>query len=205
MYVPKEFSVKNNSEIDSFIQNHPFISLITNSGDFPIATHLPVIAKKQDTVWIIEGHLSLANTQNLAIQNNSNALCILLGSHSYVSSSVYSHENVPTWNYQAVHLYGQLESLSSEELDNHLAELVFLFEKERENPLDFMGFSKPMIESYKKEIIGFRLKVEKIEAAFKLSQNRNEIDKQAIISDLEKCPYHGAKDIANIMKNKKPH
>lgn len=203
MYVPKEFSVNNQKELDSFIDNHPFISLVTNSDDFPIATHLPIIAKKNNDTWILEGHISLANQQSKSIQNNSNALCIFLGAHSYVSSSVYSHENVPTWNYQAVHLYGKLEVLSESELDKHLNELVAYFEENREKPLNYADFSSKMIDSYKKEIIGFRLKVEKIDAAFKLSQNRNEVDQESIISDLEKCPFHGAKEVAKLMNNKK--
>lgn len=201
MYVPKEFSVNEQSQIDAFISDNPFVTLITNATDgFPIATHIPVVANKINDQWILEGHLALANKQAQEITANQNALCTILGSDAYISSSLYSHENVPTWNYQAVHLYGHLTKLNEQELDTHLEELVHHFEKNRDKALEFANFSSKMVESYKKEIIGFRLHSKKIEAAFKLSQTRSETDSKAIINDLESCPYSGAKEIAQKMK-----
>lgn len=202
MFVPEEFSVNDPQAIDDFILAHPFISLVTTNTKFPIATHIPIVAKKINNIWNIEGHISLSNEQSHSIKNNLPALCIHLGANAYISSSVYGHENVPTWNYKAVHLSGRLVPLTKNEMENHLNELVELFEQNREDPLNYNNFSKSMIDSYKNEIIGFRLIVEKIEAAFKLSQNRNKRDHHAIIEDLEKCPFDGAKKIANAMKFK---
>ncbi len=201
MYVPKEFSINDKKQLDAFILEHPFTTLITTSKDgFPIATHVPVVAKKNEDKWMLEGHLALANQQAQELSNNQKALCTVLGADAYISSSVYENENVPTWNYQAVHLYGQIVVLDENQKEQHLAELVQLFEKNRQKPLDYAQFSSKMVDSYKIEIIGFRLEVTKIEGAFKLSQNRNETDSMAIISDLEKCPFSGAKEIAKKMK-----
>lgn len=204
MYVPKAFEVRDAAIIDAFIQEHPFISLITVQDEYPIATHLPINAKKVANQWVLEGHLALANPQHLAIQRNSKALAIFMGPHAYISSSVYSHENVPTWNYQAVHARGELQILDDSELDSHLSDLVTFFEKSRHEPLELSSFSADLMQEYKKEIVGFRLRVEKIEAAFKLSQNRNSEDYQAIIEDLEKCPFSRAQEIAQQMKANKP-
>ena len=191
MFVPKKYSAKDQNQIDDFIAEHPFVSLITTSEDgFPIATHIPIVAKKVDGIWHLEGHIALANIQHLAILISDKALCTILGAHGYISSSVYSYENVPTWNYEAVHLYGNLERLSDNELDTHLTELVDFFEKNREKPLKYADFSSKMLGSYKKEIVGFRLKVSKTEAAFKLSQGHSEQDMNSIIKDLKKCPIH---------------
>lgn len=202
MYVPKEFSVKDQTQRDAFIAEHPFVTLTSVDTDgFPIATHLPVIAKQDEQSWIFEGHMALANNQSQHVQNGQKALVIITGSDAYISSSLYTHENAPTWNYEAVHAYGVLELLTNEELDKHLDDLVAFFEKNRVKPLVYSHFSPTMIESYKKEIVGFRLKAVKIEAAFKLSQNRNEIDQKAIIADLEKCPFSGAQEMAKVMKS----
>lgn len=75
-------------------------------------------------------------------------------------------------------------------MDTHLTELIGFFEKNREKPLKYADFSYKMLESYKTEIVGFRMKVSKIEAAFKLSQGLNEQDMSAIIENLKKCPMH---------------
>ncbi|MFA7274706.1 MAG: FMN-binding negative transcriptional regulator [Crocinitomicaceae bacterium] len=202
MYVPDEFSVKDTAKIDAFIAANHFISLVTANGDFPIATHIPVLAKKVNEKWFLEGHLALANEQSKAILSCSNALCIVLGPDAYISSSLYSHENVPTWNYQSVHLSGKLSPLNDTELDHHLAEIVGFFEKTRENPLEFDHFSIEMMDSYKKEILGFQFETVKLEVAFKLSQNRNLVDQAAIVQDLQKCPFESAKRVADAMKNK---
>ena len=114
MFVPKKYLAKDQNQIDDFIAEHPCVSLITTSEDgFPTATHIPVITKKVDGIWHLEGHIALANKQHLDIINTSKALCTVLGAHGYISSSVYSYENVPTWNYEAVHLYGNLIRLFS--------------------------------------------------------------------------------------------
>jgi transcriptional regulator len=199
MYVPKEFKVRKPEEILEFIRENTFATLISNGEVHPIASHLPLVVKTNAYADVsLEGHISLANPQQFLLNDNRAVLCIFHGPHGYVSSSVYSHHNVPTWNYQSVHAYCKVEKLSDAELDIHLAELVDQYEKERVQPLKYTDFSQDMLVSYKKEIIGFRLRVEKIEASFKLSQNRNEQDHQAIIDDLGKCPINHA--LVDVMK-----
>ena len=83
-----------------------------------------------------------------------------------------------------------------------MTELVDFFEKNRENPLKYADFSSQILESYKSEIVGFRLKVSKIEAAFKLSQGHSEKDMNAIVEDLKKCPIHN--DLVKTMTKQVP-
>jgi transcriptional regulator len=187
MYVPQEFSVSNLNEIAVFLQYHSFGIIVSNQGNFePIATHLPFVIKKNGDQFILEGHLSKHNHQTDIIKKGKNVMVIFQGPHAYVSSSVYSHINVPTWNYQAVHIYGTIELLSPEETTNHLTELVETHEADRDNSFDLSTLSPEMLSAYQNEIVCFKIESYRVEAAFKLSQNRSFVDYERIIDDLSK-------------------
>jgi transcriptional regulator len=85
-----------------------------------------------------------------------------------------------------VHLTGTISVMSEQQLLEHLKQVVADFEKDRLQPIDFDQWPLKMIAHLMDEITGFRLAIEKTEAAFKLSQNRNAADFANIIADLEK-------------------
>ncbi len=81
--------------------------------------------------------------------------------------------------------------------------MPIIYSKKIISAFQITHFSREMIYSYKREIIGFKLIVENIEAAYKLSQNRNASDYSAIVKDLEKCPFENAKKLAEQMEKLK--
>ena len=100
--------------------------------------------------------------------------------HSYIPLSWYEQENVPTWNYQAVHIYGSACFLSEDELKPDLTKLLEKYEEHRENPVLWSKLSPDLLEKELKGIVGFNFQVQEIQAAYKMSQNRNEKDYRAI-------------------------
>lgn len=187
MYIPKAFEITDFPTILAFLQHHPFGVLLMNGHDgLPVASHLPFLVRNDNETIIIEGHLARENEQQAYIQNGKQAKIIVSGVHGYVSSSVYGHVNVPTYNYQAVHLSGTIDVLAPDELLEHLKSVVRNFEANRDQPIDFDKWPQDMITRFMEEIIGFRLTVFKTEAAFKLSQNRDDADFERIIEDLAK-------------------
>jgi transcriptional regulator len=189
MYIPKEFEITNFELVWDFIQKHPFATLISNVKDSLEISHLPLVPKQTDDLFSLEGHIALANPHHLFLRNSTKLKLIFHGEHGYISSSVYSHANVPTWNYQVVHIEGIVNKLSDAELLSHLSDLVHLNEKDRANPLTYDALDQSLITRYKREIIGFRIEIKSFEASFKLSQNRNAEDFNAIVNDLTKCPH----------------
>jgi transcriptional regulator len=198
MYIPKEFEVKDLNKIKGFLAKNTFATLISIHEDEAIVSHLPLVCKWEKGTLFLEGHISLANAQASLLKHKQKVKVVIQGEHGYISSSVYHHHNVPTWNYQAVHLSTRAEQLSTADLESHLTELVDQYESKRQKPLKYADFDRQMLDSYLKEIVGFRLQAEKIEAAFKLSQNRNEEDFQAILTDLNECPH--LKGLASAME-----
>jgi transcriptional regulator len=185
MYIPDEFKINDPEEIEQFLLQNPFGILISNgSGLEPMATHIPFMIRRVDRDFILEAHLSNSNKQADLLRKGKNVMVIFQGPHAYVSASVYEKENVSTWNYQAVHLYGTLNVLNPSETDMHLNELLANFEGQRPNGLNYNTLSKEMLSQYKNEIIAFRVKTYRTEAAYKLSQNRSQTDQKNIVIDL---------------------
>ena len=201
MYIPDIYVNKNRSEILRFIEENSFAILVNQSNGKINATHIPLfIEESNDNQLVLSGHISKLNPQCENFEENGNVLAIFSGAHSYISSSWYDYEEVPTWNYLAVHVEGKIEILNEEQKLLHLENLVNKYEKNSENPISTKSLSKETM-SQANGILAFNIIVSNIDAVKKLSQNKSDNNKKSIISHLEKSGDEGAKSIANEMKN----
>ena len=128
------------------------------------------------------------------------ALIIFQGPHTYISSSWYEEQQVPTWNYQAVHVYGNVNLQTQEELIEDLKTLLVTYEHHRQHPVLWETLSPELIERELKGIVGFKLNVTDIQAAYKMSQNRNDEDYANIITQLQQESTPDANHVAQEMK-----
>lgn len=200
MYIPKYFKVTDMNEVKDFIQANSFGTIVTTKRGKPIATHIPLEFRKIGDEYFITGHMAYGNPQWRTFETCEDALVMYQGPHAYISSSWYGHENVPTWNYQAVHVYGKPIILEEEELKQDLIMLLEKYEKHRGNPILWDKLSPKLLESELKGIVGFKIKVQEIQAAYKLSQNRNEEDYHNIIDQLQKEENLNSHQLAETMK-----
>ena len=190
MYVPKHFEVSDRAEIFDFVEANAFGQLISLVDDRPFATHLPFLLSEDRASLLC--HLARQNPhwQTLAGQS---VLITFLGPHDYVSPSWYQNPGVPTWNYQAVHIYGRCEVFDdSERLAGVVEALSAVYES---------GFEKPWQPQYRdamlKAIVGVEITIDEIEAKYKLSQNRPTADQPGVVEHLEQ---RGAADLAAAMR-----
>ncbi|WP_188351728.1 FMN-binding negative transcriptional regulator [Staphylococcus aureus] len=204
MYIPKFFQVNDFKEIEQFIQSNSFGMIVTEDQGKPLATHLPLIFQKNGDDYYISGHIAKGNPQWKTLNGNGNVLIIYQGAHAYVSSSWYEKENVPTWNYQAVHLYGEATVLNEQETIDGLKTLLTKYEQNRGNPVLWDNLAENT-QMQAKAIVGFKVKIKKIEVAYKMSQNRNEQDYNNIIKNLEDEHNSSSKAVADVMKEIYPY
>ena len=195
MYVPKMFKVTDLEEIYAFIEANSFATLVTTEKGKPIATHLPLEMKKQGEDYYLTGHLAYGNRQWRTF--DTEVLAIFQGPDAYISSSWYEQEEVPTWNYQAVHVYGQATIIEKKELIEDLTLMLTKYEENRDHPVLWDTLSSELLEKELKGIVGFKIKVNEIQAAYKLSQNRNNKDFRNIIEQLR---YEGNQKSEQIAK-----
>src|SRR5687768_3633133 len=106
MYTPKHFQPEDDKVVREFISKNSFGTLVTQSSGQLWATHLPMLLSADETK--LSGHVSRGNKAWKYFQPEVEVMAIFQGPHSYISSSWYNHENVPTWNYIAAHAYGTI-------------------------------------------------------------------------------------------------
>lgn len=209
MYAPPRYRVTDDATIDAFLRAHGFATLVTVAPDGePTASHLPIeLVHDAGGGRTLEGHFARANPHWKSIAPGTRALVVFTGPHAYVSSSWYDHENVPTWNYQAVHCAGPIE------LVHDPAELLGMVRRlslhyEPDGPAG-RGFDVDRLTSRFRDaelrgIVGFRVAVETVDAAFKLSQNRDATNRERIVAKLRERGDDDSKAIADAMARLPP-
>ena len=200
MYIPEIYKNENQEEIKQFINDNGFAILVNQINDKPWATHIPLILDIDEFgKEILIGHLSKENPQAESFKKEKNVLAIFSGPHAYISSSWYDHENVPTWNYLAVHIYGKVKILNQEKTLLSLKKLVDKYEAISVNPIKIENLSQKTMNQAK-GIVAFEIEITSIESVKKISQNRDNKNFENIISELEKTNETQSKEIAAIMK-----
>ncbi len=200
MYISENYKNENQQEIIDFLETNSFGILINQTDGKPWATHIPMIlGKSDDGKSILSGHISKANPQWKSFVSDHIVLAIFTGPHSYISSSWYQKENVPTWNYLAVHIYGSITILEGEAVISSLKKLVDKYEMGSENPVRVEELSQKTMREVA-GIVAFEIEIESIEAIKKMSQNRNDKDYNTIISKLEATENYESMQVAEVMK-----
>jgi len=201
MYIPKLYREEDRDEILDFLRKNNFPALVTYDGERPIATHLPVeVLEGEQGALTINAHMSRANPQWKTFSDHE-ALMIFQGPHTYISPRWYNHVNVPTWNYQMIHVYGQPRILEGYDVYKVMSRLVQNHEAHSEYRLETLP--EDFVQKEIKGIVAFALDVTRIDAGFKLSQNRNDEDHQNIINELHKRQDESSHEVADAMKKQR--
>jgi transcriptional regulator len=199
MYIPDLYKNEDQASIDHFIHENGFAILINQLEGKIVATHIPLqLETNEQGKQMLYGHISKENPQWQSFESNDKILAIFSGAHSYISPSWYDHENVPTWNYTAVHLYGTIRIIEGEALLTSLKKLTNKYEAKSENPMTVEGLSaKAMLQI--RGIVGFEIEINEIQAVHKMSQNRDDKNYHNIITELEKTGEGNAIAVAKEM------
>jgi len=179
---------------------NPFAILVSSADDAPFATHLPVFVDQKEDHLVLRDHVAKANPHWRHLELNPTCITIFHGPHAYVSTSNYvTRENVPTWNYGAVHVYGNARTFSSpEDLQGVLHQLIGTFEPAYAE--QWGSLSETYRERMLSHIVGLEIAVNKIEAKFKLSQNRTKEEQTNVIASLEKSGDTTISGVARLMR-----
>ncbi|MCC7029178.1 MAG: FMN-binding negative transcriptional regulator [Chitinophagaceae bacterium] len=205
MYNFSYFKEKDKETLLNFIEDNPFAFL---TGSFlsgkQVATQIPVLLEERSGELFLQGHIMRNTDHYNAFIENPKGLLVFTGPSSYVSASWYSDPHIgSTWNYMSVHIAGNVNLMTEEELIGFMRKLTLKFEKGNTRSLTFYdnlpdGFLKKMMPA----IVGFEIKASNIENVFKLSQNRDEKSYMNIISKLEELGGQSALVAAEMRKRK---
>lgn len=199
MYIPEHFVLRDHAAI-AFMQANPFVILVSMTEDSPFASHVPVVIRETGEQLILRGHVAKANPHWRYLEQHPQCLTIFHGPHSYISPSNYTaRESVPTWNYGAIHLYGNAKVFSTpEELQGILHELIHTFEPAY--AAQWASLDAAYRERMLRQIVGFQIEVTKMEAKFKLGQNRPREDQANMIASLENTEDTVVSGVSRLMR-----
>ena len=179
---------------------NPFTILVSSTDEGPFATHLPVAIRDSEEQLIIRGHVAKANPHWRHLEQQPRCLVIFHGPHAYVSPANYNtREVVPTWNYGTVHVYGNARVFAApDELLGVLHELIPMFEPAYAD--QWASLSEAYRERMLSHIVGFEITVTKVEAKFKLSQNRAKEEQANVITSLGASADTAVSGTARLME-----
>ena len=180
---------------------NPFVILVSGTDHGPFATHVPVAIREAGEHFAIRGHVARANPHWRYLEQQPQCLTIFHGPHAYISPTNYTtREVVPTWNYGAVHVYGNARVFSApDQLLGVLHELIPMFEPAYAE--QWSGLTEAYRERMLSHIVGFEITVTKIEAKFKLSQNRTREEQANIIESLSDAADTSVTGVARLMQD----
>lgn len=186
IYTPRSFAVSEDSAIARLIRERPFATLITPGDPEPFVSHLPLeLAADPVPHGALLGHMARANPHWRHFGNGA-SVAIFHGPHAYVSPSWYADPAtaVPTWNYAVAHVHGVVAPMTDQSDTRALLDrLIHRYEGGRAQPWQ-LQVEGAALEALLGAIVGFRLRIERIEAKFKFSQNRSVEDRDRVIAAL---------------------
>lgn len=191
MYTPSHFREDRPEVLLDFMRAHPLVTLVTRSAAGIEANHIPVLVDETSTT--LRGHVARANP--VCREAATEALAIFTGEQYYVSPSWYPSKQehgkvVPTWNYEVVHAHGMLTFFEDKQrLRGLVDELTRAHESRFPQPWSINDAPPEYIDGLLNAIVGFEMRITRLEGKFKQGQNRSEADRAAVASAIKKLTF----------------
>lgn len=200
MYTPRSFQFQDQEEMIGFMKQYSFATIVTVKGQLPVATHLPFVVDDSTGKLLLAGHFAAANEQAEYIATTP-SLVIFSEPHAYISPAHYDKpESVPTWDYIAVHAYGQAQVL------NNTADKVKVLEQmitfyDPAYLAQWHSLSDKYRQGMIQGIVAFELEVTHLQGQKKLSQNKTTAERERIAAHLEQSRQPLDQDLARHIRN----
>lgn len=164
------------AESIAFARARSFGTLVLNGDPLPLLAHVPfLLSDEADSAGL---HLVRSNPIARALKSGAlPAKLSVLGPDSYISPDWYGvPDQVPTWNYVAVHFEGTLDLIPDTTLETLLAFQTAHFEQQLapKPPWIAEKMSDGVMERMMRAIVPVRFKITDIQSTWKLGQNKDD-------------------------------
>jgi transcriptional regulator len=191
MYQPQHFREDDPAVQHALVRAHP-LGLLVTLGDRGLEANLIpfVIDPSAGERGMLLGHLARPNPQWRVFDPGVDVLVVFQGPEGYITPSWYaakaeSGKVVPTWNYAVVQVHGRLSVTEDPVwLRSQIESLTRLQEGTRAQPWQVSDAPAEYVEAQIRGIVGLEIEISRIEGKWKVSQNRNERDRQAVVAGL---------------------
>ncbi len=206
MHVPHEYRIDDEQRLWAVVREHSFATVVSAAdGEAPQATLVPHLvvsdANGRTRMW---AHMGAANPQWRTFRPDREVLSVFRGPDAYISPSWYvNRPYVPTWNFVVVHVYGVPRLLGPQDREEKrwvLEQTVEQYERRREDPWR-LDVPESFFLNLMDRTTAFEIEVRRIEGQFKLSQDKPEADRRAVVARLEATDDPAARQIARLMED----
>lgn len=196
MYPPPHHQTKDIQKMIAVIKAHPFAMLVSAEGNTPFVTHIPIVYDTETGKLV--AHIDKQNPQVETLVNGAEVTVVFKGPNCYISPSVYSTPQLPTWNYIIVHITGTIQLLNEPEAAKKtMVEMTdFLEQPEHKFKLEM---DDPRMDRLINYIQAFEIEITHWEGKFKLSQDKSaadfELARTALLESSKKNIAHFLEEI----------
>jgi len=190
MYVPPHFREERLEVMHALIRAHPLGTLVTSASDGLNANLVPFTLEGEGEFGLLRAHLAKANDQIAALRESAEVLAVFQGPQSYITPSWYAAKAehgkvVPTWNYAVVQAWGRPRVIDDPHwLRTQIEALTTAHEGARAAPWHVGDAPENFVAAQIKGIVGIEIPVRRILGKWKVSQNRQEADRQGVSQGL---------------------
>lgn len=180
-YPPPHHQDHDKNNMIEVIKAYPLATVISVYNNEPLVTHMPLIYRESDGKLI--GHIDIYNPQTKLMRDDNNLTIIFSGPQCYISPSVYTTTQLPTWNYIKVHLKGNVKAIESKDAlkESLIVMTEFLEQPDHKYVLEA---NNPRMDANLDYIKMFEITITHWEGKFKLSQDKMKRDTEAAKQEL---------------------
>jgi transcriptional regulator len=204
MYLPAHFREERVPVLHDLIRRYPLATLVTMGADGMTANHIPmIVAEGPAPFGSLVGHVARSNP--VWRESEPSVLAIFSGPEHYISPSWYPTKQehgrvVPTWNYAAVHAYGELRIHEDREwLRELVTRLTDTHEAQFERPWKVTDAPAAYVDGLLKAIVGIEIRITRMEGKWKMGQNRSDADRESAAGKLEEMKTDSAVEVGGMM------
>jgi transcriptional regulator len=210
MYTPEPFAECRPEVLHSFIREHPLGLLISCSNEEGLtATHVPMLLDvPADSSGVLRCHVARANPHQSVLAKGAPVLVVFQGPDHYITPSWYPSKAehgrvVPTWNYVAVHVWGQATVFDDHQaLLHHVGQMTEFQESVFTEPWRVTDAPQEYVSGLARAIVGIEIRIERMQGKWKLSQNRPAKDRTSVVDGLEDLATCRSVQMADAMKKR---
>ena len=193
MYLPAHFEQSDPQAIAEAIAHNPLATLVTRDGEDLVADHVPFLLEGSPAPGArLIGHVAIANDVWRRAGEGARVLAVFQGPHAYVSPNWYPskrehHRVVPTYNYVTVQINGTLHASQDPAVKRRAVEaLTARLESTQPAPWKVADAPPDYLETMLAAIVAIELRIDRVQAKWKASQNRSADDRAGVAEALSR-------------------
>ena len=193
-YPPVHHQEGNYKNIVQLMQMYPLATIHSCLNNEIKSTHTPLVYQANEQLGVLIGHIDKYNPQVRHFKEDIEVQIIFNGPQVYISQSVYSSTQLPTWNYFKAHLKGKLILENErEKVRRSLINMTAFLEGDQPNYI--LEPDNPRMETALDYIVGFRIEINSWEGKYKISKDKKKEDQKRAMIAMQAAQENTEKEV----------